>query len=75
MEVARHALELVKEGFFRGEQKWALHIKPSNLDIDMIVLTFLIVEKRRRDAAQHADKKDAEGRGEEPCEGGIEMGA
>ncbi|KAI0781400.1 hypothetical protein BD413DRAFT_667306 [Trametes elegans] len=48
-EVARFTQELVAEGFFRGERKWCLQIQATTLDIDMVVTTFIIVEKRRRD--------------------------
>lgn len=71
--MARFVHELVKEGFFRGERKWALRLRPSNLDIDIIVLTFIILEKRRRDALKSAVKDD-EDREEAPCEGGVDMG-
>lgn len=71
-EVARFVHELVTDGFFRGERKWALRIRPSTLDIDIIVLTFIILEKRRRDALKNV-AKDVD-REEAPCEGGVEMG-
>ncbi|KAI0737872.1 hypothetical protein C8Q80DRAFT_1114190 [Daedaleopsis nitida] len=67
-EVARFTRELVTEGFFRGERKWCLHVQPTTLDIDMVVLTFVIMEKRRRDRVT-ADTKDAD---EEVAEGGCE---
>lgn len=59
---------------FRGEHHWGLRIRPSNLDIDMIVLTFVVLEKRRHDKATEKEQQDVS-RGEEPCEGGIEMGS
>ena len=58
---------------FRGEERWGLRIRPSNLDIDLIVLTFIILEKRRRDKI--IEQESQESHGEEPCEGGIEMGS
>ncbi|KAJ8482135.1 hypothetical protein ONZ51_g5564 [Trametes cubensis] len=78
-EVARFSQELVTEGFFRGERKWCLQIQPTTLDIDMIVLTFIIMEKRRRDrvavetmkSGDH-DEDLAEGGG---CEAGGGGGA
>ncbi|GJF00580.1 hypothetical protein PsYK624_168730 [Phanerochaete sordida] len=70
-EVARHTAELVKEGYFKGERQWALKIKPGcDLDIDLIVLTFIILERRR---LEKSTKQSSEEHGEEPCEGGIEM--
>ena len=71
-EVARHSPELVKDGHFRGEQRWALRIRPCDLDIDMIVLTFTILEKRRIEQAHKRDHSAS--RADEPCEGGIETG-
>ena len=75
-EVARFAQETVAEGFFKAETKWCLQIQPTTLDIDLVVVTFLIMEKRRRDrvaaegmnAAGHpADDDVVEG----GCEGGM----
>ncbi|OCH85228.1 hypothetical protein OBBRIDRAFT_785157 [Obba rivulosa] len=48
-EVARFTQEVVTDGFFRGERKWLLSIEPGTLNVDIIILTFIIVEKRRRD--------------------------
>lgn len=72
-EVARHTPELVKDGYFKGEQQWVLKIKPGcDLDADMVVLTFVILEKRRREKLA---KQSPEEHGTDPCEGGIEMSA
>jgi len=69
-EIACFTQDTVKEGYFQGEQKWFLEIQPTGLDIDLIVLTFLIMEKRRRDR-----EADPETVGvyhdEDPCEGGC----
>jgi hypothetical protein len=74
-EVARFAKETVKEGFFRGEGKWGLRIRPTALDIDIIVLTFIILEKRRRDALKGANQKTVDRDLEEaPCEAGVDAG-
>ncbi|KAL7283004.1 hypothetical protein ACG7TL_002428 [Trametes sanguinea] len=77
-EIARFTQEMVVEGFFRGERKWCLQIQPTTLDIDMIVLTFIIMEKRRRDRVsaeamkiRDCDEDPAEGGG---CEAGGAMG-
>ncbi|KAI0373254.1 hypothetical protein BV20DRAFT_938211 [Pilatotrama ljubarskyi] len=77
-EVARFTQELVTEGFFRGERKWCLQVQPTTLDIDMIVLTFIIMEKRRRDRVageamkvRPCDEDLPEGGG---CEAGAGMG-
>ncbi|OBZ75668.1 hypothetical protein A0H81_04804 [Grifola frondosa] len=67
-EVARFTQDAVSEGFFRGEKKWMLQVQPSSLDIDMIVLTFIIMEKRRRDrVAEHMKVANQD---EDPLEGG-----
>ncbi|GBE82691.1 hypothetical protein BKA93DRAFT_726558 [Sparassis latifolia] len=67
-EVARFTQDVVREGFFRGERKWLLQIQPSTLDIDMIVVTFLIMEKKRRDRV--ADHMSVANRDEDPGDGG-----
>lgn len=73
-EIARHALDpTIKEGFFRGEAKWALKIRPTSLDIDLVVLTFIILEKRRRDGLKCGGHKAVD-REEAPCESGVDIG-
>ncbi|TFK87924.1 hypothetical protein K466DRAFT_575625 [Polyporus arcularius HHB13444] len=72
-KVARFGQELVKEGFFQGERKWCLHIEPTMLDIDIIVLTFIIMEKRRRDRVAAECMRNGD-RDEDPAEGGCEGG-
>ena len=71
-EIARYTHDVVREGFFCGERKWGLRIRPSTLDVDFIVLTFIVLEKRRRDKATE-DSRDLS-RQEAICEGGTEMG-
>ena len=71
--VARFTQELVKEGFFCGERKWCLQIEPTTLDIDTIVLTFIIMEKRRRDRVSAECMRRGD-RDEDPAEGGCEGG-
>ncbi|CCM05035.1 uncharacterized protein FIBRA_07237 [Fibroporia radiculosa] len=48
-EVARFSQDFVEDGFFRGEKKWFLQIQLTSLSVDMIVITFMIMEKKRRD--------------------------
>ncbi|KAF8638860.1 hypothetical protein AX17_001916 [Amanita inopinata Kibby_2008] len=48
-EIARYSRGMVKQGIFAGEKRGVLQIQPCTLDIDLIVLSFLIVEKKRRD--------------------------
>ncbi|EMD34404.1 hypothetical protein CERSUDRAFT_158863 [Gelatoporia subvermispora B] len=48
-EVARFTQNVVTKGYFRGQRKWLLHTEPGTLNVDIIVLTFIIVEKKRRD--------------------------
>jgi len=38
------------EGMFMGQKKCALRIHPCTVDIELIVLSFLIVEKKRRES-------------------------
>ncbi|KAI0082861.1 hypothetical protein K474DRAFT_1681238 [Panus rudis PR-1116 ss-1] len=47
--VARYFEDDVAEGHFQGQRMWCLQMQPSSLDIDLVVLTLLIMEKRRRD--------------------------
>ena len=71
-EVARYSNDTVHEGHFRGEEKWGLHIRPTTLNVDLIVLTFVILEKRRRDKARKEMQNNS--RADTVCEGGTEMG-
>ncbi|PFH52472.1 hypothetical protein AMATHDRAFT_2195 [Amanita thiersii Skay4041] len=48
-EVACFSRAFAEEGLFAGEKRAVLHIHPTTLDIDLIILTFLIMEKKRRD--------------------------
>jgi len=40
---------LSTEGLFAGEKKHILRVQPCSIDIDIVVLTFLMMEKKRRD--------------------------
>ena len=66
--------ETVAEGVFKAETKWCLRIAPTTLDIDMIVVTFIIMEKRRRErvSAESMSAKDCTD--DEVAEGGCEGG-
>ena len=71
-EVARFTQETVAEGFFEAEHKWCLQVEPTTLDIDMIVVTFIIMEKRWRDRVAAEGMKE-KGRGDDDVpEGGCE---
>ena len=48
-EVARYTRELIDEGLFAKEKRAVLRIHPCSLDIDLIILSFLIFAKKRRD--------------------------
>jgi hypothetical protein len=48
-QIASSDYTLVTEGVFAGEKKQNLLIQPSSVDIDLIVLTFIIMESRRRE--------------------------
>ena len=72
--VARFTQELVKEGFFCGERKWCLQIEPTTLDVDMVVLTFIIMEKRRRDRVAAETMKSGAHDEDVPEGGGCEAG-
>ena len=64
-EVARFGRNLITDGFFNGEKKSYLQLRPTTLDTDMIVLTFIIMEQRRRDRAKVGEGVQVEG----GCEG------
>lgn len=66
--MARFTQELQPEGPSHTELKWYLQILDTTLSIDMIVLTFVILEKRRRDRLRNPDDTLHD---EEPVEGGC----
>ncbi len=71
-EIARPLQEMVTEGFFRGQKKYCLAIEPTTLDIDVIVLSFLIMEKRRRDRVTGDSMKVMHQDEDVTAEGGCE---
>lgn len=68
-ELARYIYTATDEGLYAGERKTRLRIQPTcSIDLDLVVLTFIIAEKKRRDAAG----PDARlGRDEDPCGDGA----
>ncbi|KAF8655847.1 hypothetical protein AX16_002931 [Volvariella volvacea WC 439] len=49
-EMARYTYVVISEGLFAGERKTVLRILPNcSLDLDLLVLTFVLMEKKRRD--------------------------
>ena len=48
-EIARFTTVRCHEGLFAGEWKSVLQLNPCSVDIDLIVLTFIIIEKKRRE--------------------------
>ena len=48
-EIARFTTVKCPEGLFAGEWKSVLQLNPCSVDIDLIVLTFIIIEKKRRE--------------------------
>jgi hypothetical protein len=50
-EVARFTHNTLTEGLFAGERKSCLRVQPCSLDMDLVVLSFMIMEKKRRDHA------------------------
>ena len=61
---------MVEEGFFRHQRKWYLQIQPTTLDIDMVVITFIIMEKKRRDKVTDPLAVRVSEHDEEVAEGG-----
>ncbi|KAG7086529.1 hypothetical protein E1B28_002480 [Marasmius oreades] len=50
-EIARFTYTATDEGLYAGERKSRLRIQPCSVDIDLIVLSFLMMEKKRQDRA------------------------
>lgn len=48
-EIARFTTVRCHEGLFSGEWKSVLRLNPCSVDLDLIVLTFIIIEKKRRE--------------------------
>ncbi|KAF9072895.1 TonB box-containing protein [Rhodocollybia butyracea] len=48
-EVARYSFALSKEGLYAGERKSRLRIQPCSVELDLIVVSFLIILKKRRE--------------------------
>jgi len=70
--VANFVQDLSGQGLFNGERKSCLQIYPSLVDIDLVVLSFLIMEKKRRDHAGNGSHLPAHD--DVPMEGGMEGG-
>ena len=47
---------MVTEGCFAGQKRKVLRIEPCSIDIDLIVLTFVIMESKRREKDGFVDK-------------------
>lgn len=59
-----------------GQEKWCLKLGHTSLDIDMIIITFVIVEKRRRER-EESEKEDVEDNStkfEDGFDGGVGVG-
>jgi hypothetical protein len=48
-EIARYSFALSKEGLYAGERKSRLRIQPCSVELDLIVVSFLIMLKKRRE--------------------------
>ena len=74
-EVARIVHCLTGQGLFEGERKCCLRVQPCSVDIDLVVLSCLLMEKKRRDRAGDgttlaAHDEDPQGDGGAGAEGG-----
>ncbi|KAF8626344.1 hypothetical protein AX15_005001 [Amanita polypyramis BW_CC] len=58
-EIAQYSRELIEEGLFAREKRAVLRIYPCSLDIDLIILSFLIFAKKRRDRGGDGTKLTA----------------
>ncbi|KAF9484918.1 hypothetical protein BDN70DRAFT_824728 [Pholiota conissans] len=54
-EIASSSWSTVTDGVFAGETKQVLRIHPCSIDIDLIMLTFVIMENKRREKYGHSD--------------------
>ncbi|THH16833.1 hypothetical protein EUX98_g9239 [Antrodiella citrinella] len=71
-EVARFNYDVALDGTLAGQKKWFIQVQPSELSLDMIILTFVIMEKRRREREAHPERR---GFGDEnPFESGFDGG-
>ncbi|KAG6845688.1 hypothetical protein H0H87_004949 [Tephrocybe sp. NHM501043] len=48
-EIAKYTMGSRVEGSFAGEKKTFLQIQPCSLDLDLLILSFAIMEKKRRE--------------------------
>ena len=71
-EVARYSYEVNEEGLFAGEKKSRIRIQPCSVDIDLVVLSFVIVEKKKRDHAGDGTRRSLHD--EDPLECGMDGG-
>ncbi|RDB24128.1 Sterol regulatory element-binding protein cleavage-activating protein [Hypsizygus marmoreus] len=72
-EIARYTRALNEEGLFAGEKKSVLRIQPCSVDIDLVILSFMIMEKKRRDHAGDGTRlvdHDEDPQGDGGAEGG-----
>jgi hypothetical protein len=50
-EVARYVRGIIQEGMFAGERRSYLRVQPCSVDIDLVVISFMIMEMKRRNQA------------------------
>ncbi|GLB35456.1 hypothetical protein LshimejAT787_0210210 [Lyophyllum shimeji] len=55
-EIARYTSAITVEGLFAGQRKSFLRIQPCSVDLDLVVLSFMIMEKKRRERAGDGTK-------------------
>lgn len=48
-EIAQYTMGSRVEGSFAGEKKTFLRIQPCSLDLDLLILSFAVMEKKRRE--------------------------
>ncbi|KAF8061630.1 TonB box-containing protein [Lyophyllum atratum] len=67
-EIARYTSAFNRDGIFAGERKSFLRVQPCSVDLDLVVLSFVVMEKKRREHAGDgtrlaAHDKDVQGDG------------
>lgn len=71
-EVARYSYDVDEEGLFAGEKRSRIRIQPCSVDIDLVILSFVIVEKKKRDQAGDGTRRCPYD--EDPLECGVDGG-
>lgn len=67
-EVARFAIKIIDEGCYVQEKKPVLVVQPCSVDVDLVILSWVIMENKLREGGKDGSKFTA--RDEDPVDGG-----